>query len=95
MTTNILESMNAILVKVRELPITTFDNEIHLLCQKWFYKRRNKARDGTSNMSIDVEKKLEIRRDQAQVKDVSYTHIFLILSDFNYKITKNIVISLL
>ncbi|KAL5576769.1 hypothetical protein UlMin_018468 [Ulmus minor] len=32
MTTNISESMNAVLVKVRELPITTFINEIRLLC---------------------------------------------------------------
>ncbi|KAL5580252.1 hypothetical protein UlMin_012694 [Ulmus minor] len=32
MTMNILESLNAVLVKVRELPITAFVNEIWLLC---------------------------------------------------------------
>ncbi|KAL5581631.1 hypothetical protein UlMin_014073 [Ulmus minor] len=32
MTTNISESLNAVLVKVRELPITAFVNEIRLLC---------------------------------------------------------------
>ena len=37
MTTNISESMNVVLVKVRELPITAFVNEIRLMCQKWFY----------------------------------------------------------
>ncbi|KAL5556423.1 hypothetical protein UlMin_038659 [Ulmus minor] len=39
MTTNISESLNAVLVKVRELPITAFVNEIRLLCQKWFHER--------------------------------------------------------
>ncbi|KAL5564436.1 hypothetical protein UlMin_027600 [Ulmus minor] len=34
MTTNISESLNAVLVKVRELPITALVNEIRLLCQK-------------------------------------------------------------
>ncbi|KAL5575150.1 hypothetical protein UlMin_016849 [Ulmus minor] len=43
MTTNISESLNAVLVKVRELPITAFVNEIRLLCQKWFHERRTKA----------------------------------------------------
>lgn len=73
MTMNISESMNAVLVKVRELPITTFVNEIRLLCQKWFYERRNKASDYTSIMSKVVEKKLEKRRDQAQKMDVSFS----------------------
>ncbi|KAL5554064.1 hypothetical protein UlMin_041465 [Ulmus minor] len=69
MTTNISKSMNAALVKVRELPITAFVNEIRLLCQRWFFERRNKAKDFTSKMSKDVEKKLEKRRDGAQIMD--------------------------
>ncbi|KAL5576595.1 hypothetical protein UlMin_018294 [Ulmus minor] len=73
MTTNISESMNVVLVKVRELPITTFVNDIRLLCEKWFYDRRNKAKNCTRKMSTDVEKKLERRRDQAQVIDIQYT----------------------
>ena len=81
MTTNISESMNTALVKVREIPITTFVNEIHLMCKKWFYKRHNKAKYCTSKMSTDVEKKLEIRRDQTQVMDVSGRYIF-----FSYQI---------
>ncbi|KAL5568441.1 hypothetical protein UlMin_025016 [Ulmus minor] len=36
MTTNISESFNAVLVKVRELPIIAFVNEVRLLCQRWF-----------------------------------------------------------
>ena len=63
MTTNIFESMNAVLVKVRELPIIAFVNKIRLLCQKWFYKHRNKLKDCKSKMSTDIEKKLERRRD--------------------------------
>ena len=88
MTTNISESMNAVLVKVGELPIIVFVNEIRLLCQKWFYECRNKVKDCTSKMSTYIEKKLEIRLDQAQVMDVSNTHIFLILSNFHFIITK-------
>ena len=77
MTTNISESMNAALVKVRELPITAFVNEIRLLCQRWFFERRSKAKDFTSKMSKDVEKKLEKRRDRAQIMDVSCLNFFL------------------
>ena len=83
MTTNILESMNAALVKVMELPITAFVNEIHLLCQKWFYECHNKAKYCTTKMSMDVEKKkLKTRRDQAKLMDVSCTYIFLKLFMF-------------
>ncbi|KAL5570617.1 hypothetical protein UlMin_027192 [Ulmus minor] len=54
MTTNISESLNAVLVKVKELPITAFVNEIWLFCQKWFHERRTKAGGCTSMMSKDV-----------------------------------------
>ena len=90
MTTNISESMNAALVKVRELPITAFVNEIWLLYQKWLYKCRNKVKDCTSKISTDVEKKLERRQDQVQVMDISCTHIFLTLPNFFLWNHKNI-----
>lgn len=80
MMNNIFESMNAALLKVRELPITAFVNEIRLLCQRWFFERRNKAKDFTSKMSKDVEKKLEKRRDRAQIMDVSCLTFFFYLS---------------
>ncbi|KAL5574375.1 hypothetical protein UlMin_023972 [Ulmus minor] len=70
MTTNISESLNAVLVKVRELPITAFVNEIRLLCQKWFHERRTKAAGCTTMMSKDVETKLEERKDRAQAMGV-------------------------
>ncbi|KAL5576418.1 hypothetical protein UlMin_018117 [Ulmus minor] len=70
MTTNISESLNAALVKVRELPITAFVNEIRLLCQKWFHERHTKAGCCSSKMSKDVETKLAQRRDHAQSMDV-------------------------
>ncbi|KAL5548529.1 hypothetical protein UlMin_003760 [Ulmus minor] len=72
MTTNISESLNAMLVKVRELPITAFVNEIRLLCQKWFHERRTKAAGCTTMMSKDVETKLEERKDRAQAMGVIY-----------------------
>ena len=61
--------LNAILVKVRELSITAFVNEIHLLCQKWFHERRTKARNCTNKMSKNIETKLEQRRNCVQVMD--------------------------
>ncbi|KAL5568403.1 hypothetical protein UlMin_024978 [Ulmus minor] len=70
MTTNISESFNAVLVKVRELPITAFVNEVRLLCQRWFQQRRTKVNGCSSRMSTDVENKLEQRRDRAQTMDV-------------------------
>ncbi|KAL5557065.1 hypothetical protein UlMin_039301 [Ulmus minor] len=70
MTTNISESLNAVLVKVRELPITALVNEIWLLCQKWFHERRTKAAGCTTMMSKDVEMKLEGRKDRAQAMGV-------------------------
>ncbi|KAL5580372.1 hypothetical protein UlMin_012814 [Ulmus minor] len=64
MTTNISESLNAVLVKVREFPITAFVNEIRLLCQKWFHERRTKVIcadqytfdvvDGDRNYCVDM-----------------------------------------
>ncbi|KAL5581673.1 hypothetical protein UlMin_014115 [Ulmus minor] len=70
MTTNISESLNAVLVKVRELSITAFVNEIRLLCQKWFHERRTKAAGCTTMMSKDIETKLEERKDRAQAMGV-------------------------
>ncbi|KAL5556575.1 hypothetical protein UlMin_038811 [Ulmus minor] len=58
MTTNISESLNAVLVKVRELPITAL--------------RRTKAAGCTTMMSKDIEMKLEGRKDRAQAMGVSY-----------------------
>ncbi|KAL5554833.1 hypothetical protein UlMin_037069 [Ulmus minor] len=75
MTTNISESFNAVLVKVRELPITTFINEVRLLCQRWFHQRRTKSSGCSSRMSSDVENKLEQRRDRAQTMAVSVLFI--------------------
>ena len=75
MTTNISELLNTVLIKVRELPITAFVNEIRLLCQKWFHKHRTKAGGCTSMMSKDVETKLEQRKDRAQAMSVSFFYV--------------------
>ena len=72
MTTNISELLNVVLVKVRELPITAFLNEIQLLCKKWFHECCTKVGGCNSRMLKDVETKLEQRRDRAQVMDVSF-----------------------
>ncbi|KAL5570812.1 hypothetical protein UlMin_020409 [Ulmus minor] len=43
MTTNILECINAILVKKRELPVTALAEEMRSLVQRWHYERRTEA----------------------------------------------------
>ncbi|KAL5573136.1 hypothetical protein UlMin_022733 [Ulmus minor] len=43
MTTNILECINAILVKERELPVTVLVEELRSLVQRWHYERRTEA----------------------------------------------------
>ncbi|KAL5554741.1 hypothetical protein UlMin_042142 [Ulmus minor] len=43
MTTNISECINAILVKERELPITTLAEEMRSLVQRWHYERRTEV----------------------------------------------------
>ncbi|KAL5580370.1 hypothetical protein UlMin_012812 [Ulmus minor] len=84
MTTNISESLNAVLVRVRELPITAFVNEIRLLCQKWFHECRTKAGGCSSMMSKDVEMKLEQRKDRAQVICADQYTFDVVDGDRNY-----------
>ncbi|KAL5560036.1 hypothetical protein UlMin_036247 [Ulmus minor] len=43
MTTNISECINAILLKVRELPVTILAEEMRSLVQRWHYERRTEA----------------------------------------------------
>ena len=78
MTTNISESLNVVLVNVRELRIIAFMNEIWLLCQKWFHECHTKAGGCSGRMSKDVETKLEQRRDCAQAMDVSFLLVMYI-----------------
>ena len=78
MTTNISESLNAMMVKVKELPITAFVNEVRLLLQKWFHEWRTKAGCCSSRMSKDVETKLAQRRDREQSMDVRFLMLLYI-----------------
>ncbi|KAL5562360.1 hypothetical protein UlMin_032107 [Ulmus minor] len=43
MMTNILECINAILLKERELPVTALAEEMRSLVQRWHYERRMEA----------------------------------------------------
>ncbi|KAL5562716.1 hypothetical protein UlMin_032463 [Ulmus minor] len=43
MTTNILECINAILIKEMELPVTALAKEMRCLVQRWHYERRTEA----------------------------------------------------
>ncbi|XP_016440281.1 uncharacterized protein LOC107766084 [Nicotiana tabacum] len=46
LTTNIVESMNSILLEARELPILKMMDFIQVKLQRWFYERRNEV-EGT------------------------------------------------
>ncbi|XP_019225695.1 PREDICTED: uncharacterized protein LOC109207261 [Nicotiana attenuata] len=46
LTTNIVESMNSVLLEARELPILRMMDFIQVKLQRWFYERRNEA-EGT------------------------------------------------
>ncbi|XP_019232118.1 PREDICTED: uncharacterized protein LOC109212874 [Nicotiana attenuata] len=46
LTTNIVESMNSVILEARELPILRMMDFIQVKLQRWFYERRNEA-EGT------------------------------------------------
>ncbi|XP_022156795.1 uncharacterized protein LOC111023629 [Momordica charantia] len=55
MTTNIAESMNALLKEARELPVTPLLEHVRALLQRWFWERRDEASKLTSTLTKWVE----------------------------------------
>ncbi|XP_019255038.1 PREDICTED: uncharacterized protein LOC109233612 [Nicotiana attenuata] len=65
LTTNIVESMNSVLLEARELPILRMMDFIQVKLQHWFYERRNKAEGIFYDVSCWVEEELKKRIDLA------------------------------
>ncbi|XP_022147768.1 uncharacterized protein LOC111016623 [Momordica charantia] len=66
MTTNIAESMNAVLVHARALPVTALLENCRVLLQRWFYERRTHAATITSCLTEYAEDILRQSSEQAR-----------------------------
>uniref|UniRef100_A0A1U7V1V0 Uncharacterized protein LOC104214260 n=1 Tax=Nicotiana sylvestris TaxID=4096 RepID=A0A1U7V1V0_NICSY len=65
LTTNIVESMNSVLLEARELLMLRMMDLIQVKLQHWFYERRNKAEGTFYDVSCWVEEELKKRIDLA------------------------------
>ncbi|XP_070021987.1 uncharacterized protein [Nicotiana sylvestris] len=65
LTTNIVESMNSVLLEARELPILRMMDFIQVKLQHWFYERRNEAVGTFYDVSCWVEEELKKKIDLA------------------------------
>ncbi|XP_070039901.1 uncharacterized protein [Nicotiana tomentosiformis] len=65
LTTNIVESMNSVLLESRELPILRMMDFIQVKLQRWFYERRNEAEGTFYDVSCWVEEELKKKIDLA------------------------------
>ncbi|XP_024006803.1 uncharacterized protein LOC112083367 [Eutrema salsugineum] len=65
-TSNIAESLNKVLSKVRSYPIVTLLEEIRSLLTRWFAKRRRAANDMETELTTGVEKLLRERVEGAK-----------------------------
>ncbi|XP_019242649.1 PREDICTED: uncharacterized protein LOC109222791, partial [Nicotiana attenuata] len=65
LTTNMVESMNSILLKGREMPILRMLDFIQEKLGEWFYKRRKKANETFHRVSIWAEEEMIKKMDLA------------------------------
>ncbi|XP_070036264.1 uncharacterized protein [Nicotiana tomentosiformis] len=65
LTTNIVESINYVLLEARELPILRMMDFIQVNLQHWFYERRNEAEETFYDVSYWVEEELKKKIDLA------------------------------
>ncbi|XP_075101830.1 uncharacterized protein LOC142177257 [Nicotiana tabacum] len=65
LTTNIVESMNSVLLEARELPILRMMDFIQVKLRRWFYERRNEAEGTFYDVSCWVEEELKKKIDLA------------------------------
>ncbi|XP_038713386.1 uncharacterized protein LOC120007256 [Tripterygium wilfordii] len=71
LTTNIAESMNAVLREARHLPITMLVEHLRDLLQRWFYERRTEAASLNSVLCKEVDKHIRKRIDRSRRMDVT------------------------
>ncbi|XP_070042690.1 uncharacterized protein [Nicotiana tomentosiformis] len=65
LTTNIVDSMNCVLLEARELHILRMMDFIQVKLQRWFYERRNEAEGTFYDVSCWVEEELKKKLDLA------------------------------
>ncbi|XP_075111857.1 uncharacterized protein LOC142181996 [Nicotiana tabacum] len=65
LTTNIIESMNSVLLEARELPILRMMDFIQVKLQRWFYERRSEVEGTFYDASCWVDEKLKKKIDLA------------------------------
>nr|XP_016474020.1 PREDICTED: uncharacterized protein LOC107795828 [Nicotiana tabacum] len=65
LTTNLVESMNSMLLKVREIPILIMLDFIQEKLGEWFYERRKKANETFHKISIWAEEEMTKKMDLA------------------------------
>lgn len=58
MSSNVVECLNAALAKALEFPIVSMLETIRMMLMRWFYCRRQKAKNNASPVTPEVEKKL-------------------------------------
>ncbi|XP_038702589.1 uncharacterized protein LOC119999144 [Tripterygium wilfordii] len=71
LTTNIADSMNAVLREARHLPITMLVEHLRDLLQRWFYERRTEAASLNSILCKEVDKHIRKRIDRSRRMDVT------------------------
>ncbi|XP_073138516.1 uncharacterized protein [Henckelia pumila] len=76
MTTNGVESINAILKKERELPVVALLDAIHKLTSKWFNKHRNAAGSATTKLTPSTEAILRANFTVSQCLKASQLNAF-------------------
>ncbi|XP_019227552.1 PREDICTED: uncharacterized protein LOC109208851 [Nicotiana attenuata] len=65
LTTNMVESMNSVLLKAREMPILRMLDFIQKKLGEWFYERRKKANETFHKVSIWAEEEMTKKMDLA------------------------------
>ncbi|XP_022145141.1 uncharacterized protein LOC111014656 [Momordica charantia] len=80
MTTNIVESVNALFRHARKLPVTALLDHIRGVLQRWFYERRTLASSRQSTLSDYAEEMI------AEASDNARRHIVMNIDQFNFEV---------
>lgn len=77
MMTNISESLNATILDVRELPISSMLEVLRMMMQQWFHNRRNETNYQVTKFTKSIEKHLREQIGKGRSIQVSIFLIYL------------------
>ncbi|XP_022155432.1 uncharacterized protein LOC111022579 isoform X2 [Momordica charantia] len=80
MTTNIAESMNALLKEARELHVVSVIEHVRALLQRWFSERRDEASKVTSTLTKWAEEIVHKNQDQSTTMKMLFFQLVLLRS---------------